>query len=236
MLLRHSIFADERRPREYAWSAPADDCLRSSSGQVIERQKAGRPRVGFRGFVGSGWQRLVYRMMGRGRKAEGLEFRARMLRNLQRSSRVETAFTPLKQFSMGAKGIMHQDAERADRTWLDYVAALQGSDYTLCLRGAGNFSYRFYEDALGWAYSRVCEHRCVLPFDGQIPWREHCVWVEESEVDQIADRVADFHEQISAADFVALQHANRKLWREWLAPLGFWRQMMQQALTIKMSD
>jgi hypothetical protein len=225
LLFRHSIFANERRPHEHAWPAVADDCLRPHGGRVVERHKGARPSVGFRGFVGSAAQRLAYRLVGRGRKADGLAFRANVLRRLSRNRKIETVFTRLNHFSLGAQGILSHDAALAEKTWSNYVSSLLATDYTLCLRGAGNFSYRFYETLAAGRIPVFVNTRCVLPFEEQIPWKQHCVWVEEADLDQIGDHIAEFHDRMSDADFVARQQANRQLWLDWLTLLGFYRKV-----------
>jgi hypothetical protein len=54
-----------------------------------------------------------------------------------------------------------------------------------------------------------------------IPWREICVWVEARDIDEIGDRVLDFHRAACGDRFVALQHACRSYWERYLSPLGF---------------
>lgn len=96
------------------------------------------------------------------------------------------------------------------------------SDYTLCIRGGGNFSYRFYEVLAAGRIPLFVNTRCVLPFDNEIDWRRHCVWVEEQEMDRIGEIVREFHSRISREEFHALQMANRRLWETRLEPLSFY--------------
>jgi hypothetical protein len=61
----------------------------------------------------------------------------------------------------------------------------------------------------------------VLPYDFAADWREHCVWVDESELESIGDRVAAFHESLGEQEFVELQCECRRFWEKYIAPEGF---------------
>ena len=64
---------------------------------------------------------------------------------------------------------------------------------------------------------------CVLPYDFAIDWKKYCVWVEESELSSIAEKVLDFHSKLSDREFVELQYECRNLWEKWLSPEGFFK-------------
>jgi hypothetical protein len=103
----------------------------------------------------------------------------------------------------------------------EYVRNMVESDYILCSRGAGNFSYRLYETLSCGRIPVFVDTDCVLPYDFVAPWREHLVWVDESELASLGDRVAAFHEALSDREFEDLQRSCRRLWDEYIAPEGF---------------
>jgi aminoglycoside phosphotransferase family enzyme len=41
-------------------------------------------------------------------------------------------------------------------------------------------------------------------------------------IDRIAEKVAEFHQNLSEEDFVNLQHECRRFWKEWLSAEGFY--------------
>jgi hypothetical protein len=93
----------------------------------------------------------------------------------------------------------------------------------LCVRGVGNWSFRLYETlSLGRIPVFVDTHG-VLPYDFLLEWRDYMVWIDRDEIGRIGERVAEFNERLSDADFVELQHACRRLWEEYLSPLGYFR-------------
>lgn len=227
ILLRHSLISDRRQPSELAFPAFAEDCLTDTGGNVVERHKSPKPSVGFRGYVSNAPMRLIYRIAGRREKVQGLALRSRLLHRLRRDPRIDCRFRAQQHFSGTIAGQRRRDAADAQEVWRRFVANLLDSDYSLCVRGAGNFSYRFYECLSAGRIPLFINTRCVLPFENQIPWREHCVWVEESEIPRIGEKLIEFHNSLSDAEFVQLQHANRQLWQEWLSPLGFYKKFFQ---------
>nr|MDQ3805076.1 glycosyltransferase family 47 protein [Acidobacteriota bacterium] len=105
----------------------------------------------------------------------------------------------------------------------EFYENMFGSDYVLCARGMGNYSIRFYETLCSGRIPVFVNTDCVLPFEEWVDWRQYCVWVEEEELPHIAERVAEFHERLSPAEFQDLQMACRRLWEEWLSPYGFFK-------------
>ena len=70
----------------------------------------------------------------------------------------------------------------------------------------------------------------MLPYESEIDWRRHCVWVDESDIDRTDEIVAQFHADLAADDFGQLQLDNRRLWEEWLRPEAFYTRMLDRAL------
>ena len=230
ILYRHSIFRRERVEREFAKPAFAEDFLADSGGEVEIRAKEPTPSVGFCGFVSNPLMRGIYRAMRRKRKAEGLALRARLLSLLEGTQGVNCNFIRNNQFMMGKHGIWAGDADRAAQVRQRFLDNVLQNDYTLCVRGAGNFSYRFYEVLAVGRIPVFVNTDCVMPFEDEIDWRKHCVWIEAEEMDQIGRKVLQFHQSLSDNDFQQLQQRNRRLWEEYLEPLTFYRRALSAAL------
>ena len=232
-LYRHSIFSDKRGRNEYAMPAFADDILDNlpssiPSGLIETRKKTEKPVVGFRGYVGNPFLRTAIRILGRHEKAAGLTLRNQLLKNLSSDPTVGTSFEKLNHFSGGNKGITHQDLSIAEKIRSDYIKNILASDYTLCVRGAGNFSYRFYEVLSAGRIPLFVNTECVFPFEDEIDWQKHCVWIESDDISNISKQLMSFHEGISDPEFLHLQVNNRKLWEECLTPLGFYRRLLDR--------
>jgi hypothetical protein len=230
VVYRHSIFASERAPGELAMPAFCEDMLLAHAGRVTVRKKQTVPTVGFRGYVGNRLMHAAYRLLGRKQKALGLELRARLLDKLSRRVDIACHFWRSDRFMGGTAGILNPDPRVAARVRGDYIQSLLDSDYTLCVRGAGNFSYRFYEVLSAGRIPVYVNTDAILPYEGEIDWKRHCVWVEADEMDRIGERVLDFHRSLDENAFEELQRSNRRLWGERLTPLTFYRSVLTKAV------
>ena len=200
-----------------------------AQGQLCLRPKQTRPVVGFCGFarplnLKRRLQAIVYRgyMHARQRQVIGSPYagealRIQALQSLQDSEGVETRFI-IRDRSVFFSASTYQDKQRVRA---EYVDNLFQSDYVLCCRGSGNYSNRLYEVLSCGRIPILINTDCRLPWENQINWRDYCVWVEEDDLDSIAEQVADFHQRLSAKAFLDLQYRCRQLWLEWLSPQGY---------------
>ena len=119
----------------------------------------------------------------------------------------------------------HAAAGSSDMTGLrrEYLENLIGSDYVLCVRGWGNFSFRFYETMSVGRVPILIDTDCVLPYGFLHDYREHCVIVPESQLGRIGEYVMRFHNRYSNEEFRELQLRIRKFWSDWLSPEGYFK-------------
>lgn len=151
-----------------------------------------------------------------------VQARLRALRALSRSREVDTNFIIRSRFWDGTvlpSGLVDKERQRVARG--EFLKNMIHSDYILCARGVGNFSYRLYETLSCGRIPVFIDTDCFLPYHLEIDWSRYCVWVEEEEIDRIGQKVAKFHESLKAEEFTELQKACRRLWEEWLSPEGF---------------
>jgi hypothetical protein len=218
LALETSLYRSQRQPNEFALPAWSEDFVTAHLGGELPLRKRGpRPVVGFcglaprrRGFLG----RLRTHAAHAG-------IRGRALQLLQAHGGVETNFVVRAQFLGGAVAGGSVDAAAMTRVRREYVQNMVDSDYVLCARGAGNFSYRLYETLSCGRIPVFVDTDCVLPLEFTADWRSHCVWIDAGELDSIGDRVAEFHEALGDDDFVELQRECRRFWKEYVAPEGF---------------
>ena len=218
LVLQTSLERSRRLPGEFAQPAWSEDFVKAHlGGELPVRRKRPRPVVGFCGLA-------PVRRGVRGRlrtHAAHTSIRARALRLLRESRAVDTNFVVRDRFLGGALTRRGLDTATMRRVRTDYVRNIVDSDYVLCARGAGNFSYRLYETLSCGRIPLFVDTDSVLPLDFVADWHSHCVWVDESALETIADRVADFHESIGDDEFVGLQRACRRFWEQYVAPEGF---------------
>jgi len=218
LVFQTSLFRSRRRPNEFAQPAWSEDFVGTHlNGRLPLREKGPRPVVGFCGLVP---RRRSFISRFRVHPAH-TAIRARALRLLRGHRAIETNFLARDQFLGGAivgGSVVSATMQQVRR---EYVENMIASDYILCCRGAGNFSYRLYETLSCGRIPVFVDTDCVLPYDFAADWRRLCVWVDESELDSIGDRVASFHESLSQSEFVELQRACRGFWEDYIAPQGY---------------
>ena len=61
----------------------------------------------------------------------------------------------------------------------------------------------------------------VFPFESEIDWEKHCVMVPGKNWQEAGHYVMQFYRTHSAKELVEIQKSNRKIWEEYLSPLGF---------------
>jgi hypothetical protein len=150
------------------------------------------------------------------------------LQALDNSSRVDTNFVVREHFLGGVRLPTGQkDYYKVALVRQEYVQNMVESDYILCARGAGNFSYRLYETLCTGRIPVFIDTDCVLPFHNTINWKDYCVWVDERNIHRIGQYVHDFHRSLSPEGFEDLQRRCRQLWEEYLSPHGFFRHLYQ---------
>jgi len=223
LVLRTSLRRSRVRQGERALPAFAEDILaRHRGGRLDPRPKRERPLVGFCGYApgGHGGVRLQ-RLLRRGEAAGG-SLRLDACRLLERHASVDTSFVLRDAFWGGAVLVSGElDFDRMSRVRAQYVENLLTSDYVLCSRGGGNFSYRLYETLAAGRIPLFVDTDCVLPFEREIDWRSLCVWVDSSELERIGDVLTAFHASLTAGEFLERQLECRRIWETYLSPEGF---------------
>ena len=116
----------------------------------------------------------------------------------------KTNFIFRTQYRAGAN-----DTELRKITSKDFFENINANAYTFCLRGAGNFSVRFYETLAMGRIPLVIDTDFRLPLEDLISWENHCIIAAAHNFKQ---KLIDFHIKITEEDFEQMQINNRKLW------------------------
>src|SRR5690606_4769617 len=149
--------------------------------------------------------------------------RALVLKNLQKSPDIISNFIPRKKYRAGITANKERHC-----TTLEFYENINDSDYVVCVRGAGNFSVRFYETLAMGRIPIFINTDCALPLQREIEWKKHVVWVDYNERKQVVQKVKQFHDARYEGDFKDLQIANRKLWEERLTLGGFFKMFLNE--------
>jgi len=221
------VNAIDRSERKQTWFvAPRfiEDPLRVYGDRAAAPMgKSSSPRVGFCGYASSSSLKLAYsvlqnleframyhagrRMYEPPRLIPATLLRARVLRALEQDASIETNFIIRTRYKTGSAREFYRNILEAD--------------YTVCVRGYGNWSVRLYETLACGRIPVFIDTDCGLPFDDTIDWHHYCVWVPEHDASRVGDYVGEFHHSITPADFRARQRECRILWETRLSPIGF---------------
>lgn len=158
-------------------------------------------------------------------KIEPTRFRFKILQNIASSDKLEANFILRTKYRAG---YTPQIKDPYHSTRLEFVNNIIDSDYTVCVRGGGNFSVRFYETLALGRIPIFVNTDCVLPFDEMINYKEYMVWVEEDELAFINQKILDFHNSLNQTKFNELQRACRNLWETYLTRDGFFIHLADQ--------
>jgi hypothetical protein len=228
-IFRTSFYRSTRKPHEFAMPAWSEDLVEKYlDGHLPLRDKQKKPVVGFCGYGRIRWDLKSILFWGASRLGlkdmvafQGHCLRAKSLRLLANSPGIETNFIIRDSFWGGALLPRGPGSSLMQQVRREFVHNLVTTDYSVCARGNGNFSYRLYETLSCGRIPVFIDTDCVLPYDFAIDWKKFCVWVDRSEVSRIAEKVGEFHQRLSPQEFRDLQVNCRKFWEEWLSPEGF---------------
>lgn len=232
VVFRTSLSRSTRLPNEFAMPAWTEDFIGQRMGNHLPlRPKLERPVVGFCGYAGprlggEAGIKGMFRKLGRRIKHRNrpLNVREQAILSLLPSDKVRCNFTIRDQFWAGL-GDPTKPANLRRQAKDDFMRNMIDSDYILCARGGGNFSYRLYETLSCGRIPIIVDTDIVLPFMTDLDWKKFCVWLRPSELGGISEKIHDFHQNLTPDEFIELQQQCRRHWEESLSPAGFFSRM-----------
>jgi hypothetical protein len=207
-----------------SWS---NDLLsRYFGGTVQVRNKPDKPTVGFSGFapkpslMSMVWNNTIKEYLNLKGPNMGTLSRIRYdtLNVLNNVSGIQKAFISQERFWGGIS-----DSQKRMEKRREFAKNLIDSDYPLCIRGSGNFSSRFYEALCCGRVPLFIDTDCVLPYDFEIDWKKYCIWVDSKNLSDIGESIMEFHNRVSPQEFIDLQYQCRKIWEQYITPVGFFK-------------
>ena len=242
LVFRTSLYDSLRAANEFAMPAWSGDLSLLRPTATVPLRHDGRPVVGFMGqakrpsltFLRN--VRLELRAwVGQdcGEPAWAVRdlhaaVRAQAIRLLQESPAIDARISLRDGFAGGSlRDDGSFDWEALRRVRRQFVDNADSCDYLLCVRGAGNFSYRFYETMCLGRIPLFVNTDCVLPFQDVVDWRSRMVWVEAESLATLPDRVVAFERKIDDEARAELQAGARSAWEQWLSPEGFFAKLVE---------
>lgn len=206
-----------------------DELATHFGGELAIRPWTPEPSVGFCGQGGRTPRAeaalLARKLLQRGRRAlrrdvahpeplaSHLALRRRALERLASTPGVRTDFVVHDRYRAGVtdSAALADPLHDSKRRFFENV---RGTDYTVCVRGGGNFSNRLYEVLCMGRIPIIVDSDLRLPYEDETDWRSMGVWVPADEIDDIGRRVLEFHRTLDADAFSALQRRSRSWWVE----------------------
>lgn len=228
VVIRTSLNRRTRRKNEFALPAWHDDLENYRGGEVSYLEWKIPPAIGFCGHVVSNappisrqlkiMSQNMCRMLGvYFSHNDGIFLRRDAINSLSRIPEIKTEFIARQTYFGGAIE-NPQDAKKIRR---EYVDNLAHNDYSLCVRGYGNFSFRFFEAMSLGRIPLLLDTECVLPYDFLHDYRDYCLIVPEDRINSLPRILLNFHRKFDADSFLSWQKRVRDFWLNWLSPQGF---------------
>lgn len=148
-----------------------------------------------------------------------------VLGNLEQSG-LDTSFIVRNSYFGGAwQGWGKFDLDTYEKARYEYLENMAESQFVLCVRGGGNYSLRFYEAMAMGKIPILIDTDCVLPFDKQIDWDQHCIRVPIQNLNRLKVVIQGWPFRQHSQEVGA---RNRHLWEEWLTPESFFTRVHDQ--------
>jgi hypothetical protein len=239
----NTLYQSKRKSNEFAYTFFFEDFLaKYYKNQLPLKPKPTVPTIGFCGFAPPLAQkfgvfklketfRLLMNYLGVMKSypsKSAHSYRARAILAVLKSKKVKNNFIIRSNFGFGGPvgGLYPGGVKELNNSFREtYVKNIVESDYTLCVRGYGNNSIRFFEALCCGRIPVFVNTDCVLPFDFIINWKKYCVWVEEDEINKIPEKVLEFHNKLSPEEFKNLQTEIRNIWLKYFTPEGFFKNL-----------
>jgi hypothetical protein len=192
VFLRTSAYKSLLASNEHIMPAIVEDLGAVHGAEPLSIQ--GKVQIGFVGYAGlpdyfAYVKYLVRNYIRRsGPRRQGLYFRRSAMDALKHDSRFQTAFIERKTFSANKKTIS-LDPAQARREYIDNI---KQNHFTLCPRGDGNFSLRFYEVLSLGRIPILIDTDVTLPLEHSINYDEFIVRVPWNDVARVGDYVDAF--------------------------------------------
>jgi hypothetical protein len=104
---------------------------------------------------------------------------------------------------------------------------MNGNLFTLCYRGRGNFSVRFYETLMRGRIPIQINSYSIFPYEDEIDYSEMGIFIEEEDLDttNLEKLVREYYNSKSADELLQIQKNNRRIYEEYFHPDVYFSQI-----------
>jgi hypothetical protein len=103
--------------------------------------------------------------------------------------------------------------------------------FTLCYRGRGNFSVRFYETLMRGRIPIQINSSSIFPYEDEIDYSNVGIFIEEEDLEKvdIEKLVKDYYNSKSADELIQIQKNNRRIYEEYFHPDIYFSQIFRDS-------
>lgn len=235
IVMRTSLYRQRKKPNEIIVPAYTQDLLIDYyNGRFVPRIWRSTPVIGFVGWGKAHWRvnpKIWLKSFFVSPKVdtEGLILRQKMLDSLKNDGNLKTNFI----FRENYGG--HINTAKGDIAKLrqEFVENIFTTDYTVCVRGAGNYSYRFYETMSLGRIPIVLDTDQVFPLEEEINYKKFCLFIPINNLSKAQETILDFHLGLTPADFQDRQKRVRQIFSRYLRLDSFTKYLVSDLLERK---
>jgi len=150
---------------------------------------------------------------------EPSSYRNRILRKISENSEIKTNYLMRSKYRAGYRPKGSKDPFHPTR--LEFIQNILNSDYTVCMRGGGNYSVRFYETLSLGRIPIFIDSDCPLPFEEFTNYKDFFIYIKEDEMHNIPEKILAFHRSLSSNEFKDYQQKCYDLWVSHFSQKGY---------------
>lgn len=110
----------------------------------------------------------------------------------------------------------------------EYMTHLNDNCFNLCVRGAGNFSYRLYETMMMGRIPIIVDSDQVFPFENILNYNDFSITLFENNINEINEKISLWLKNKTVEDIINIQKLNRNIWLEYMSPTGFLKNIKKE--------
>ena len=148
---------------------------------------------------------------------DALLLRRNVLDHFLESHVIETSFIDRTRY-FGCLSNQNQARE-------EYLQNMDQSDYVLCVRGMGNYSFRFYDALANGRVPVVIDTHCALPFDHIIEYDRLIPVIPLKNLRQAEDVILQHYESFNDDEWRQMLSGLRKFYLDLMSPIGFFERL-----------
>lgn len=157
------------------------------------------------------------------REGMSLKLRETAMKLLTLDKRLNTDFEVTNNYQS------YYNQDKQNRILLEdlFIQNMNKCDYTLCVRGTGNYSGRFYMTINAGRIPIVIDTDIVIPYEDKL----NIIKIPVDSLDRIGDIVLEHYENTTEQELTEMKMQNREVYNQYIAPEKFFPSFLDGILS-----